>query len=384
MPASAGVNGTATPTERANSPESGGPPNATGGGEPGPPKWADPPIGSATNPFDGTPGAPGGANRTSRTVRAGGRNVTVSVVRGPPEETPGSRTWARVQNATPNASIPIELPEQAKNASVGTERLSIAVTDRDDFTLSVTTASRRPSNQTPEFTPPAAAEGLGYISVAHTVPDEEIKNVTFRFSVGIDTVEPDEREDVALYRYHNGSWNELPTRFVTRNGTEYIFEGRAPGLSSFTVGKKVASFEIQDGTLLASTQTVFDPVNVRVRITNEGGADGVYTARLLLNGREVASERLSIAAGGTRQTSFRESVTEAGQYTVLVNNYTIGTLNVTGAPTQSAATSPGTTIGRQSTHGAETAEQTPVTMPGFGPLIGLFGGWIAIWLGRRR
>ncbi len=374
------------------------PPNGTAGAESGPPTWANSEEGANNGTPQGPPGGGNGPpNGTSHTISVGGENVTITVSQGPPETTPGTQVSVHVANATPNRGIPVELPEPATNAAVGTTQLSVAVTERQNFSLGVTTRSERDTNRTPEFTPTESAEGIGYISVDHTVPDSEIENVTFRFTVDSGTITPGEREDIALYRHHNGSWNEVPTTYVDRNETAYIFEAVSPGLSEFTVGKKVANFEIQHATLETETQTTSEPLAVRVRITNNGGADGVYLARLLLDQEELAENKLSIAAGGTRQTSFEEPIDEPGRYTVLVNNFTVGTLHVDSASpvTTSLADGPNNAAGTaealsdQSTRDAtvEETESDPVTqtrMPGFGVLAGTIGFLVAALRSRGR
>jgi PGF-pre-PGF domain-containing protein len=294
---------------------------------------------------------------------------------------------AHVANATPNHPIPVELPAVA-NASIETRQLSVTVSERQNVSLGVTTRTERDENRTPEFSPGAAAEGVGYISVDHTVPDEDIETVSFRFTVAADRITPEERGDIALYRHHNGSWNEVPTSYVDRNGTAYVFEAESPGLSEFTVGKKVPAFEIEQATLLASPQTVADPVDVRVRITNDGGADGVYTARLLLNQAPIAEKQLSIAAGGTRQTSFEQDIDAPGEYTVLVNNYTVGDLDVNPSAVEAGDGSNGSESIEATIEGmSETIEESPSTMtemPGFGIVAGTMALLVAGLLRRRR
>ena len=324
-------------------------------------------------------------------MSVGGENVTVTVSRGPANDTPGERAWAQVRNAKPNASIPVALPEPARDGTIRTEALSIAVQKRQNVSLSVATGSGRQTNQTPQFTPSTAAEDMGYINVGHTVPDEEIENVTFRFSVSSSTLSSAERKNVALYRFHNGSWNELPTEYVDRNGSAYVFAAQSPGLSSFTVGKKVAAFQIQQATLLSDVQTTFDPVNVRVRVENEGGADGVFTAELRLDSETVDTDEFTIAAGGTRQTSFEELVQEPGRYEVLVNNYTVGTVNVSETASQLSSRRDGetpmdveTARPEQSTPTEDGSGETGVRMPGFGVLVAILSLGIAIGSRRRR
>ena len=369
------------------SPEAG----ATGNNSTGPPEWVDAPSGPGNESFSGPPaGAADVPNGTSRTISVGNSNVTITVGQGPPAEVPGARVVAHVANATPNASVPVDLP-RAGNDSVQTERLSVTVTDRQDFSLGVSTKTERDVNRTPAFEPEGKAKGLGYISVDHTVPDSEIEGVTFRFAVDADRITPSERGDVALYRHHNGSWNEVPTTYVARNDTAYVFEAESPGLSEFTVGKKLPAFEISEARLLSSVQTTADPVSVRVRITNEGDADGVYTARLLLNEQAVGEEQLSIAAGGTRQTSFEESIEEPGEYRVLVNNHTVGQLDVEAAAVDSktdTVTPVSSTLAESSASDSSgdngTADgETMTEMRGFGIFAGVLG-LVLVALTRRQ
>jgi hypothetical protein len=61
--------------------------------------------------------------------------------------------------------------------------------------------------------------------------------------------------DVVLERYHDGSWNELPTTFVSQSGDAFTFDADTPGFSYFAVTVKTAGNMTVNGTSAATTET---------------------------------------------------------------------------------------------------------------------------------
>lgn len=46
------------------------------------------------------------------------------------------------------------------------------------------------------------------------------------------------RADVALYRFADEKWNQLPTNFVDERGDIFLYSATTPGFSYFAIGKK--------------------------------------------------------------------------------------------------------------------------------------------------
>lgn len=214
-----------------------------------------------------------------------------------------------------------------------------------------------------------------------------------------------DRENVVLYRYHDGSWNEVETELQNENDGKLTYRAYAPGLSSFAVGAKKAVFRIKDARLTVERLYVGNETAVKVRIRNTGGADGTYTVRLLLEERVVDERQLTIAANETRLAVFERAFDEPGNYSLRVNNVTAGNVEVlrldpglpeTGTETPSGESTPDTStnVPRATTSATVGGDRSSVTAdedpsrtslgavgPGFGVLLTLLavllvGGYV--------
>ena len=162
-----------------------------------------------------------------------------------------------------------------------------------------------------------------------TIANEDLRDVTITFRVSKDQLAGDEEpDDVALYTHRDGRWIELPTRLVDESRTHYFFETESPGLLDFATGVKQANFRIDDAVVSVTEISAGESVDVAVRVTNVGGADGTYTVRLIRDDTVVDRRDLSIAAAGSRQTVVTESFDEPGTYELYVNDHFVGSVTV--------------------------------------------------------
>jgi PGF-CTERM protein len=185
-------------------------------------------------------------------------------------------------------------------------------------------------------------------------------------------------EEYALYRYHGGEWVELNTTVVTEADSYYVVRATSPGLSDFTSGVKQPKFRLVDGNVTVTKITTGEDVGVRVKIRNDGGADGTYTTKLLLNDEVVSQKDATISADSKRVVTFEQEISDPGTYTVVVNNVTISDVEVTAEELNQTASNPDGT----SDPGGEG--ETNTRTPGFGLLVAivaLLAG--AVLLGRR-
>lgn len=265
------------------------------------------------------------------------------------------------------------------NTSVGTaasnvtvERINITPSRAGNFSLNVTVSPERLST-TPAFTPDSV-DAVGYVNVSHDIADADITQVSFRHRVPKRTlnesgVPPDE---VALYRYRNGSWNALPTTLVDETETAYVYRTVSPGLSEFGEGVQYPDISIADATVSVRSVSIDEEIRVPVRVTNEGPADGAYTVRLLVNGSGVATRDLTVPANGTRQVTFQRSFDRTARYTVEVNNVSAGTVVVydpqQGTPSATPTPPPSTGTTRATpTVTTTTTTATPTARGGGSP-----------------
>ncbi|PSQ46619.1 hypothetical protein BRD15_08865, partial [Halobacteriales archaeon SW_6_65_15] len=250
---------------------------------------------------------------------------------------------------------------------------AVTPAENASFTLNTTASDAPIANRTPQTDLPNGTQSLHFLSVDHSIDDENISEVTFSFRVRKDRLNASERDDIALYRFKNGSWNELPTTLATTTDDHYVYRVRSPGLSEFAAGKQTAQFEITNASVEVRTLSVEDALKVRVRITNEGDADGTFTAELVLDDEAVAHRHLTIASGGMRQTTFERTVSRPGIYEVYVNDYRVGEVTVNGTDaTGDESTGSQASDGSEETDTDEvdrtdqTNDSTSATIPGFG------------------
>ncbi|WP_210424181.1 PGF-pre-PGF domain-containing protein [Halorussus ruber] len=300
------------------------------------------------------------SNRSERARRGPGPNVSAPSVN------------VTVPNATANRSVSVNVSEtEAADADVAFDAVNVTPTKNGSFTLDVTASEAPIAGKTPTRELTNGTEPLAYLSVDHSISDRNISDVTFRFRVKRDRVSASERDEIAMYRYHGGTWNELPTRLVETTERHYVYQVRSPGLSEFAAGKQRPQFEIANATVDLSTLSVGDALKVQVRITNEGDADGTFGAELVLGSETVADRQLTIAAGGMRQTTFERRVTDPGTYEVYVNDFRVGEVVVDESAVSGDATSQSPTGDEETDRDDSTGQNTNASVPGLGAVTGV-------------
>jgi PGF-CTERM protein len=269
----------------------------------------------------------------------------------------------------------------ALDDDVSLTTMNLTVAKGGDFSLGVT-SSPRTLRATPEFylNPRNGTEPVGYMNLTHTIHDEDIREVEFTHRVSKQRLaELDaDVEEYALYRYHGGEWVELNTTVVTEADSYYVVRATSPGLSDFTSGVKQPKFRLVDGNVTVTKITTGEDVGVRVKIRNDGGADGTYTTKLLLNGEVVSQKDATISADSKRVVTFEQEISDPGTYTVVVNNVTISDVEVTAEELNQTASNP------DGTNDPGGEGETNTRTPGFGLLVAivaLLAG--ALLLGRR-
>jgi len=83
-----------------------------------------------------------------------------------------------------------------------------------------------------------------------------------------------------------------------------------------------AEFEVTPITITPNEVATGESLTVSAKVTNVGGADGVYTAKLTINGTEVATKDIAVASGATETVSFTLTEETPGNYMVALNNLT--------------------------------------------------------------
>jgi PGF-pre-PGF domain-containing protein/PGF-CTERM protein len=299
--------------------------------------------------------------------------------------------------------------EETQDDEVAVESVEFTAETQQQAVSVTVTQSTQQTSGSPDFESDDGTEPSGYIDVDHDVSNEEVSGVDLDFRVAKDRLGPDDDpSDVSLYRAEEADgdvdWDELPTREVGETETHYVFEADSPGLSNFVVGVKQAQFQIADASISIAEVQVQQETEVLTRVTNTGGADGTFVVELVQGNQTVASRSLSIAANGTRQTTFDRTFGAAGAYDLYVNSVFVATVTVqepTPTPTGTAdgdatATATDTTPDSPAGGGddgttptaapATTAgdDGTSVFSPGFGPVAALAAVVALALLARRR
>ncbi|MEA5387031.1 choice-of-anchor D domain-containing protein [Haloarculaceae archaeon H-GB2-1] len=244
-----------------------------------------------------------------------------------------TRLNATVRNATAGEEVSIPIPQnETTGDDVQVDSVSVTPATGGDFSLNVTT-STKPLDSTPSFNLSDGTQGLGYLSIDHSIDNANITSASFTYRVNksrLDALGSDP-DDVALYRNVNGSWTAMPTTLVGETNGSYVFETTAPGLSEWTAAAKRPRIAVTDAFANVTAANVDDEVSIRVRITNTGGADGVYETRLLLDGVVVENKRVRVVPNATRQVFFERSFAQPGDYDVQVNEVFVAVVSITQA-----------------------------------------------------
>lgn len=122
--------------------------------------------------------------------------------------------------------------------------------------------------------------------------------------------------------------------FTVSRGVEGEYSVELGGLEgSFTVRETPleANFVLADLFVLPAEVDPGEEVTILATVSNDGGGEGNYTVRLKINGSEVDSQELSLAAGASQTVSFTVSEESSGSYSVELDGLQ-GSFTVTEAP----------------------------------------------------
>jgi hypothetical protein len=297
------------------------------------------------------------------------RPTNVTVTRS--SDAVGADTVVTVDAA--RADVPVSIPPASSTApalvrygDVSLTRLNVTLATNRSFDLGISMAGSASVGAGADFDD---AEPLASLVVIHAVPDRDIANVTFSLSVNRSRltalgVAP---EDVSLRRYHDGTWNTVPTTAKNATATTVAVTARTEGFSRFALtvpaerqsgggegetggesggegesgggsdgadesggtGAQQPAFVVTnvslDRTSLDTGETL--PVNVTVR--NQGSNPDFYTAGLALNGSVVATARSpGIPPNASRTFPVRHQFNETGTFSLSVNGTAAGTVTV--------------------------------------------------------
>ena len=271
----------------------------------------------------------------SATQRGSDRTVDISV---------------RDVRAGEQADVPVPT-SGTDGEAVAIER--IRVTPATDANLSLTvTDSSDPLPTTPDRRVGDTATGLRYLSVDHSLPNEEIQQVEYAFRMRTErvanvTAAPNDTaaanpDAIAMYRYDGtDGWVEQNTTRVRTTETHHHYVTTGDGFSEWTAAAKRPDIRVADASASVDTARAGETVDIQVSLRNDGGADGVFLTELLLNGTVVDDRRATVPDGGTVGVTFERPFDQPGNYQVRVNDVAVGIIEITSEGVQRRTATPG-------------------------------------------
>lgn len=291
--------------------------------------------------------------------------TSVSVDRSNSAASDAIVTAENVRAGTP-VTVPALTNESSENhtalathGNVSLDGLNVTLSTNRSVSLGLSMASPETVADVADAT---RTDPLGGLTVVHTVPDSDIANVTFSFSVSRDRLRTlnVSAENVSLYRYHDTRWQKVPTTPANATNETQQFHARSPGFSRFAVTANTtdstdegssdddasggdtpddgsdaatepatANLSVTDATLTSSRIEMNGTVTVDTTIANSGNSSGVYTAGLELDGQLATTARSpSVPAGESETFQIAHTVENTGNVSVSVNGTTAGTVTV--------------------------------------------------------
>jgi PGF-pre-PGF domain-containing protein len=300
------------------------------------------------------------------------------------ESEDGGQVNVTIGAATANETVVVSLESEdpaSSNDSVVVDGVNISVTKNSSVALSIGVSDDAPDeNATTSLSETGSDDPVGFLTVDHDVPEEDIGEVSFSFRVNRQRLADRgyDASDVVLYRYHGGEWQALATVPVGETDGQYLFRADSPGLSTFAVGTRAPATAIVDAALSTATVDIGQSVAVTATVENAGTAAGEVRLALTGDGASVDERTVVVAAGETTTVTLAASFDAAGEYTLAVGDVTAGTVTVESATTQTTTT----TTETRTTTTTTTATESGGT-PGFG-VLGAVGSILLLVLLRSR
>ncbi|ELZ36906.1 PGF-pre-PGF domain-containing protein [Halorubrum tebenquichense] len=303
--------------------------------EPGEVRRVDLAVGEGGGGSEGGDGSGGGSDGGDGSD--GGSDGGGGAVAPPPSGDTVETTAASVETTNDTATlsaasvdagevVEADLPSGAAASSNATlSALSVAASsDILSFDLDVT--PMEPSGIPDDVRGHENAETVSAFEISSDTFDSgAVESAEIRFEADMSAFSDAESpEEVALYRYADNQWRELPTTYEG-DGT-YVAE--TPGFSYFAVGGPQSDVTVADASLGAEEVTPERATEVVVELRNAGDAEGTTNVDLRINGELVDDRTITVPADATRRVTFTPQFTEPGEYEVAVGPTEVGAVSV--------------------------------------------------------
>lgn len=263
-----------------------------------------------------------------------GNDLSVSV------ERPGDGTTddalVSVENARRNESIAVGTLDSdtplAVHGPVSLDGMAVTLATNRSFDLGVSLAG---NGSVADAAAPGRTPIAGF-TVVKTVPDGDIANATIDFSVAGSRLQSLDvpADNVSLFRFHNGSWNAVPTTALNASNGTQSFRATPPGFSRFAVAAtrpKTPELSVTEATLETEQVAPGDTFTVTATVENSGAGDGTFIGGLEANGTVVDTGTTPVSAGESATLSLQSNTDDIGTYALSVNGTAAGTLTVAAA-----------------------------------------------------
>jgi PGF-pre-PGF domain-containing protein/PGF-CTERM protein len=147
-----------------------------------------------------------------------------------------SQAENQIPKVTPEEPATVRFDSSSGNS--GIDQLSIQTKEAaEDVTVTVTTVT-----EPPEDAPELPDRAVRTMDISVGIGDDSIEGATFDVTITKD-VDYDGGE-LAVYRYHDGSWNELEATVKSETETELTLSVETPGFSYFAVREKAPEEDV--------------------------------------------------------------------------------------------------------------------------------------------
>ncbi|MFC7098372.1 PGF-pre-PGF domain-containing protein [Halobaculum marinum] len=313
------------------------------------------------------------------------------------EATSNATATVRIEDAAPNEPVTAVLESETNDSSLVVRGLEttanatsydLGVSVTTDPPASLSTAGDGDEDGEPAPTVPSD-DVLGYVTVDHSVPDDQIDYAMFSFELPAERL--DERGvdpgELRLFRLHDGAWQSLETVHVATRDGVHEFRAVSPGFSVFAVGRADAGRPSVVATSLDRTHVVgTGDVGVSVTLRNDRETPATRTVELSLGGDLVETRTVVVAGNATRTVWFQRRVNASApgapeRLRVAVDNQSVGTvrLSTESTPTASPTTLP-TTAAATATDAPSADGQSTTALP-FALPFGSRGSGAAVVVG---
>lgn len=269
-----------------------------------------------------------------------GNDLSVSVQR--PGDGTTDDALVGVDNARADESIAVgtlgDGPPLAVHGPISLDGMAVTLSTNRSFDLGLSLAG---NGSVADAATPGRIPLAGF-TLVNTVSDDEIANASITFSVAQSHLEAVgvSATNVSLFRFHDGSWNAVPTTALSgANGTQH-YRAETPGFSRFAVAATLPTtpnFTVTDATLDTGQVTPGAPFTVTATVENSGRGEGTFRGGLEANGTVVATGTTTVPAGETATLSLQSTTDDTGTYALSVNGTSAGPLTVAAAQSENGS-----------------------------------------------